>query len=292
MSDNKETKGKNKVSAFEAARQFREKAAAQERERQQRENEKAEKIKKEKQEVYEKKLRDEKIELIRMKQGEIEESELITEGETAAVKMTFGKRISNFFYHNKLWIILGGFVFALAAFLIYDIVSKEDPDVIVMFIDSNYEIGETEGLRNYLADVCGDLNGDGESVASVYHMPYTGNDYSDFNNGVLTKLMAEMQNADAMIVISGKVADEAFSPEVTLTDLETLYPDNPNVRGYGFYLKNTDFAEKIGYEGEIDEEMFIGIRKITKVQWASLEEVKEAYDEAFPAFEKIIEDLS
>jgi hypothetical protein len=104
--------------------------------------------------------------------------------------------------------------------------------------------------------------------------------------------MAEMQNADAMIVISGKVADEAFSPEVTLTDLETLYPDNPNVRGYGFYLKNTDFAEKIGYEGEIDEEMFIGIRKISKVQWASIEEMQEAYDEAFPAFEKIIEDLS
>lgn len=285
-------KEKDKISAFDVARQYREKAEQEIRQREQREAEKIEKKKKASQEIYEKKLRDEKIELIRMKQGEIDESELLPQEEAVAVNMTFGQKISNFFYHNKLWIIIGVFAAALSAYLIYDLLSKEDPDVIVMFIDTNSEIGQQEGLSNYLAEISGDVNDDGEKLAAVYFMPYTGNDYSDFNNGVTTKLVAEMQNADAMIVISGKTAQEAFSPETTLVNLETLYPDNPNVKGYGFYLKNTDFAEKIGYEGEIDEEMFIGIREITNVQWASIEEMKEAYEKAFPVFEKIIEDLS
>ena len=34
-----------------------------------------------------------------------------------------------------------------------------------------------------------------------------------------------MQNADAMLVISGKMADDAISPDITLVDLETIYPE-------------------------------------------------------------------
>ena len=288
----KKSEKKKQISAFEAARQFREKTEAEQRQREQIEAEKQAQIKKAKEEAYDKKIRDEKVELLKMKQGQIEESELIPQGEEAYGKLSVGKKITNFFYHNKLWLILGAFCVGLGGFLAYDLLSKENPDVIVMYIDDNSDIGLSKEFESYLAEVCGDVNGDGEKKASIYYIPFTGNDYNDYNNGVTTKMMAEMQNAEAMIVICGKLADKAISPEATLENLESKFPDNPHIKDYGFYLKGTDFAEKIGYEGEIDDELFIGIRQIQKVQWASLEEMKEAYESAYPQLEKIIEDLS
>ena len=288
----KKSEKNNQPSAFKSARQFKEKAEEERLEKERIEAEKQARKKKEKQEAYEKKLREEKIELIRMKQGEIEESELIPQGEEISDKLSFGKKISNFFYHNKLWLILGSLCAALAIFLIHDFVTKDNPDVIIMYIDDNIDIGCNPELNTYLEKLCGDVNGDGKTIASVYYIPYSGSEYKDYNNGVTTKLMAEMQSADAMIVISGKCAENAISPEATLENLESRFPDNPHIKNYGFYLKDTDFAEKIGYEGEIDDELFIGIRKIQKVQWATLDELKEAYDKSYPQLEKIIEDLS
>ena len=63
----------------------------------------AEQEKREK-EAYEKKIQQDRIELIRLKQGVITESDRIAEEHPEKKKMPLGKRISNFFYHNKWWL--------------------------------------------------------------------------------------------------------------------------------------------------------------------------------------------
>lgn len=101
-----------------------------------------------------------------------------------------------------------------------------------------------------------------------------------------------MQSAEAMIIIGNKKLEEAISPEDTLVNLEELYPDNPYVKGYGFYLRNTDLAEKINYSGKLDSDVYIGIRKPKKLAWATQEEMQEVYDDAIIVLDKIIRDLT
>lgn len=288
----KKSDEKNEISVFKVAKGFKEQQEAEKKLAEQRMAERIAQKEKEKQEAYEKQLRDEKIELIRLKQGEIEQSEILSESKEEKVKLPFFKRISNFFYHNKWWLGIGVFFVALGGYLIYDLVTKTDPDVVILYIDNNAEIAYSEKFTDYLQNLCGDINDDGKAAASVYYIPYTGVEYTDYNNGSTTKLIAEMQNADAMLVISGKMADDAISPDITLVDLETLYPDNPHVKKYGFYLKDTSFAEKIGYSGEIDDELFLGIRAVAPVQWADEEEMQESYDKAIVILDMLIRDLS
>ncbi len=288
----KKSDEKNEISVFKVAKGFKEQQEAEKKLAEQRMAERIAQKEKEKQEAYEKQLRDEKIELIRLKQGEIEQSEILSESKEEKVKLPFFKRISNFFYHNKWWLGIGVFFVALGGYLIYDLVTKTDPDVVILYIDNNAEIAYSEKFTDYLQNLCGDINDDGKAAASVYYIPYTGVEYTDYNNGSTTKLIAEMQNADAMLVISGKMADDAISPDITLVDLETLYPDNPHVKKYGFYLKDTSFAEKIGYSGEIDDELFLGIRAVAPVQWADEEEMQESYNKAIVILDMLIKDLS
>ena len=69
-------------------------------------------------------------------------------------------------------------------------------------------------------------------------------------------------------------------PDETLINLEELYPDNPNIKGYGFYLKGTDFASEIGYEeNDIPDDLYIGVRKVDK-NLSSAKKTKENYDHA------------
>ena len=77
-----------------------------------------------------------------------------------------------------------------------------------------------------------------------------------------------------------------------LVNLEELYPDNPNVKKYGFYLKDTKFAEKIGYSGIVDDDVYIGIRKPADTTWASQKDMQKVYDESIIVLDRIIKDLT
>lgn len=243
--------------------------------------------------TYEKQLHNEKIELIRMKQGEVKESDIIpVNQQDAVIELTFWGKISNFIYHNKWWLGIGVILAIIAGILIYDLATKKNPDVIVLMFEDNEEIGRNLELNNYIQQFCEDFNGDGEILSDVYYIPYTGNETADYSSGTSTKIVAEMQSAEAVIIIGHKKLENAIVPENTLTDLEKLYPDNPYVKEYGFYLRDTDLAEKINYSGKIDSDVYLGIRKPKEVAWASQEEMQEVYDKGIIVFDRIIEDLS
>ena len=241
---------------------------------------------------YEKKLQQEKIELLRMKQNNSSESDIIpTEESEEAVERTLGQKISSFFYLNKWWLGLFLMFGLIAGFLIYDYVTKKNPDTVILFFEDNDDIDKL-ALRDYIEPFCEDFNGDGKIIPDVYYIPYTGDEQKDYSSGTSTKLMAEMQSAEAMIVICNEKSNEAISPEYTLVNLETIYPDNPHVKKYGFYLKDSKFAEKVGYTGIIDDDVYLGIRKPAEMAWASEKEMRKAYDEAVIVFDRMIQDLT
>lgn len=250
---------------------------------------------KEKQEAYEKKLLDEKIELMRLKQGIIEESETIHEEKEEEIKLTFGKKISNFFYHNKWWLGLAVFFVFLGSYLIYDIVTKPRPDMIILMLCDNAAVGNSVYLEEYFSEFGEDSNKNGKTEVSVYYIPYGDDDYANYQNGVTNKLTTYLNNDEGIMIIGNEktITDLIVTPEESLIDLSTLYPDNPHVQKYFFYLKDTDFAEKLGIpKSYITDDMFFALRKPKDLMDASQADMQKTYDKDIATFERIISDLT
>lgn len=275
-----------KKSVFQSAKEMREKQEMEMRKQ-------AELRQRQKQEEYDKKIREERIELMRLKQGVIEESETIHEEHPEEIKLSFWKKITNFFYHNKWWLFLVVFFVALASYLTYTYIMRPNPDMIVLVLCDNDAIGNSAQFEDYLETFAEDFNGNGEVKVSTYYIPYSDNSYSNYQTGNETKLTTEMQSADAVIVVGGSNINPVLDPENTLVNLSEIYPDNIQVRSYGFFLKNTEFAERIGIDPEeITNDLYIGIRKPRNLLYSDEEEMQATYDRDFPVLEKIIEDLS
>ncbi len=253
----------------------------------------AEEKQKKAEEARDKRLEQERLELIRLKQGIIEESETIHEEHEEIPKQSLWKKIVNFFYHNKWWLGIGTFVTAVFIWLTVGYITKPRPDIVILVIGENYALGSESTLADYIEQFTPDNNENGEILASVYYIPYTGQEQRDYANGVPTKLTAELQSADNVIVFCNKTADEIFDSDVLLTDLTTLYPDNEFVNKERFMLSETDFAEKIGLQkDQITDDWFIAIRNPIKLLYDDKDDMQERYDRDFPVFDAIIKDLS
>lgn len=281
-------------SVFQTARDIQQKQLEEMHQKQlELERKQAEREKK-KREAYERRLLEEKKELIRLKQGQVEESELIPEDvHEEEVKMPLKKKISNFFYHNKWWLGIGVLIAFIGVFLVHDFITKDRPDIVILAVTENEYIGYSAALPDYIESFSEDFNENDEVLASIYYIPYSDNKQANYANGTDNKLTAEFQGDEAVIVIGGEKITEILVPENIFVDLEELYPDNPNVDGCMFYLKDTDLAAKLSLPEEaITDDLFIAIRKPQKLLYSSEEEVQETYDKDFPVFDKIIKDLS
>ncbi|MDE6780597.1 MAG: hypothetical protein K2J40_03955 [Ruminococcus sp.] len=282
-----------KKSVFQSAREIQ---AQRNAELQQQELEMQKQIelrKRQQQEEYDRKIQEERLELIRLKQGVIEESETIHEEAPVEIKLSLWKKITNFFYHNKWWLFLAIFFVALASYLTYTYIMRPNPDMIVLVLCDNEYIGNSAKFEDYIETFAEDFNGNGEIKVSTYYIPYSDNSYANYQTGNETKLTTEIQSAEAVIIVGGSNINPVLDPENTLVDLSEIYPDNVQVRSYGFFLKNTEFAERIGIpEEEVTGDLYIGIRKPRNLLYSDMEDMQKTYDRDFPILDKIINDLS
>lgn len=218
-------------------------------------------------ESYEAKLRQERLELLKLKQGVIAEDEVVYEKEPEK-HYTLWQRIGNYFYHNKVYIIFGMLIAALAAFLIYDYVSAVRPDAVVMIIASDGEFNFiTEDISEFLGQYCADNNGDGKVSVRVSYLPAAPAEDSMsmyYQQADQTKLMAEFQGTEAIMVMGDYESCEVLGiTEGVLADLSEYFPNDENVTELGYMLSGTSFAEDIGYEGLADN-IFLGFRQPKK----------------------------
>lgn len=251
----------------------------------------AEREKKEKEE-YAKKIQQDRIELMRLKQGIITESDTIYEEKEEKPKMSFWKKLGNFLYHSKWWLGITVFIVGVFVFLIVDYVTKVRPDMIVLLITDDTEMqNHRQQLEEYLEQFTDDENGDGKIQVDIYPIPVTDNiGENDYYTGDATKLSTQMMMADSVMVITDAKANRYIYADETLEDLETAFPGHKNIRGNGYYLRHTDFATKIGYPGNVDRDLSIGLRKPVKT-YDSKEEMQENYDIAAKVLERIMADL-
>ena len=289
--DNKKEK---KQSIFETVRQV------DENEKRKLEEKKAAaaKIEKRKREQYNKTLAEERVELLKIKQGLITESDKIDLSPDDEKQYTFWEKIKNFVYHNKWWLGITTFFVLIAAFLVYDTLTTTKSDINIMLLCDDMEFyTHYQDIGKYFDSLTEDYNNDGENYANVLYIPISDDENANTKSlspydSNLTKLSSEFQMGETMLVIADKKSADLIIPDETLINLEELYPDNPNIKGYGFYLKGTDFASEIGYEeNDIPDDLYIGVRKVDK-NLSSAKKTKENYDHALIMLENVINDLS
>ncbi|MBQ4464939.1 MAG: hypothetical protein II916_03125 [Oscillospiraceae bacterium] len=242
--------------------------------------------------AYEEQLRQDRLELIRLKQGVIGESETIHEVHEEKPHYTVGQRIGNFFYHNKWWLGIAAFFAFTIGFIAYQTITTVKPDMIVLLLvhDDLLNAECNQQIGDLFAQYIGDENGDGKVVCDVYYIPASDEtaERSGYT-GDSTKLFAEFQTGEACIVISDEGADQFIVPDHTLVDLEEDFGDYEQTDGVRFYLRDTDFAKDIEwYEGDLDKDIYIGIRSVRQTL-DSEEKMQETYDISYPALRKFIE---
>lgn len=284
MPENKEKSPKKGKSFMDVYREVNAKEHAEELKREaELEAQRAERERRQR-ESYEAKLRQERLELLKLKQGVIAEEDVVYEKEPEK-HYTVWQRIGNFFYHNKVYIIFGTLLAALAAFLIYDYVSTVRPDAVVMIIASDGEFNFiTEDISEFLGQYCNDNNGDGKVSVRVSYLPAAPSEDSVsmyYQQADQTKLMAEFQGTEAIMVMGDYEACEVLGiTEGVLADLSEYFPDDENVTELGYMLSGTDFAKDIGYEGLADN-IFLGFRQPKKGSFGTSEkDFRKNFDNA------------
>lgn len=241
--------------------------------------------------AYEEKLRQEKLELMRLKQGIIEESETIHEEHPEERKLTFGEKVSNFFYHNKWWMGIGSLMLILFGILMWQMLTMVHPDMIILLLSDNdiFYSATYENIENMFAEYIEDVNGDGKTIVEIYYIPAS--DETAERSGLTgesEKLFAEFQTGEAVLVISDDGADSFIVPEHTLVNLEDDFSNYQETDEWRFRLSGTKFAEAIGWDEPLDEDVYIGIRTVKKTL-DSEEKMQEVFDVSYPALKQFIE---
>lgn len=271
-----------------------------EKERQREEERKIQQQKKDeaKREEYEHQLADEKVELLKLKQGVIDNSEKLNQENKEKKKYTLWQKIGNFIYHNKWWLGIAAFFVFVAGFLIYDKVTTVKSDINILLISDDSDLYQHyRYMLDYFDSNTGDYNNDGDTCANLLYIPISGDDSDgktmmNAYDSNLSQLTTQFQLGESMMIIADSKSDELVEPEDTLANLEELFPSCPYVKRYGLYLSGTDFAKQIGYEeGNVPEDLYIGIRKPTKTL-SSDKTTQDNYDLAVRTLQNIIDDLS
>lgn len=248
---------------------------------------------------------DDKRELLKLKQGLIEESETIFEEEKRPEKYEIhgGKaKVSNFFYHYKWHVIVIAFFALVLGFLIYTTVTKEQKDIRVLLTANDRSVAssmyfKTEKIELALEQYCPDFDENGNVHAEVYYIDMVDDENTaSYHLSNQAKLFGEISVAEAHIFIANKdLIEKEFVGEndysAVLVNLSELYPDDPNiVDGYFYRIKGTAFADAAKYVETCPEDMYIVIRgNFNGMKQLSGNEL-EQHERALEVFDNIIKD--
>lgn len=252
--------------------------------------EKQRRAEREEREERDRRIAQEKVELMKLKNGVIDESDTIKEEHDEIRKLHGWEKVSNFWYHNKVWILFTAFIASVVIFIVYDTVTREKPDLTVMMIANNGLSLRQDELEEFFEKYTDDLNGDGKVHVSVLIMPLDSNSTSVDQQSYQSKFLAQLQSCESIMVITDSNTNPDFL-EIMKSDLSKDFPGNPYIDEYGLSLNFGFLAEEFKFEympNDVHLSMRIPINTVSD----SLEDMEKSYDVSFKVFSRIVEDLT
>ncbi len=205
-----------------------------------------------------------------------------------APKMSFKKKLENFWYHYKIQTIVAVTVTILFGYMIYDLVTKIEPDVTVVAVVDNGLSHRVDGLEAYFEHYCEDLNGDGEVYVQVVLVPMDANSTNTDAQNYATKLYSTLSNAETVMVIAD-TASEFSVEQVLFQDLTERYESNEYVTEKGIKLTNDRLREALNWT-QMPEDMVLMLREPVRTLSSSREEMEESCETALEMLDKMLED--
>ncbi len=248
------------------------------------------KLERRQREEREKRIAQERIELMKLKNGVISESDTIKEEHEKPRELHGKERLANIWYHNKIWILFAAFIVIVVGFITYDTLSREDPDITVMMIANNGLQLRGEELETFFEKYTDDLNGDGKVHVSVLILPLNSGSADTAQQSYQSQFLAQLQSGDCIMVITDSNTEPDFQG-LMKSDLSEDFPGNPYIDEYGLSLNFQLLAEELRYE-YMPNDVHLCLRTPKDTMGDSLEDMQESYDVNFEIFSRIVEDLT
>lgn len=238
---------------------------------------------------------DDKRELLRLKQGLIEESETIREEEKPTYELHGFKRIANFFYHYKWHVIVAAFFLAVAGFFLYDMLKDDVGDIRVLVVAKDHDVAANVGYKTHDLELafeqyCPDFDESGYVHTDVFNIDLSENIQSDYMLGNVTKLTGEIGYGEAQMYLMDTPALESITTDGDLSgfvDLEELYPDCPQVDGVFYRIKGSAFAVLANYVEACPDDLFLVVRKVGE-RTANRDRAEKAQKRALEVLDNIV----
>ena len=246
-----------------------------------------------------KQLMQEKLELMKLKSGVIEESEMIKKEKAPEIVMTPKQKVSNFFYHYKAFVFIGIFVLAVVAVFIWQLSTKEKVDMYVISTCNNGLEFRVDSLEKYLESFCPDINGDGVVNVQVISAPES-SDYQ-VNSANQTKIIGQLQMDETIMILTNdgnystsREYDESTGEAVyvfagLLEDMRSDFPENDSVDEKGYHFYGDSIKKALNWE-EMPDDIILSLRTPVKPLHGDKETMQKNYDTAFEILRKIMKD--
>ena len=249
----------------------------------------------------EEQIRKEKLELMKLKSGVIEESEIIKEEHEEKPELTFRQKISNFWYHFKILVIVSVFALAAVGYIVYDTLSREKPDVYVLCTCNNGIDFKLDKLEEYFERFCPDVNGDGKIHVQIISAPAS--DDFQINNTNQAKVMTQLQTVDTIFVLSndgrydltqdvdefGHLTEESYIFAGCFKNLTLDFPDNDSVDVKGYHFDGDKIKDALEWE-DMSDDMILSLRWPKETLYGDIEDMEKNYDIAFEMLKEIMKD--
>ena len=135
-------------------------------------------------------------------------------------------KLSNFWYHYKWPVIIGGIVLVFLAILIGQMVTRDDPDYNLVLATEKYvDQASADRLAEELQAYGRDLDGDGKVEVAVETL-VTG-DATQMGMANKTKLMAHLSSGDVMFFVFDKASEEGTIEPQLKDGLYWNWKDDP-----------------------------------------------------------------
>ncbi len=212
--------------------------------------------------------RKEAIRIKKIRQGLVEDTEnleyLKEKEEKEKNPPTFKEKAANYWYHNKLFIIIGAFLIAAVSFLTYQGFTKERYDTTVMFCTySYYDDSVITKLSTDFGKYMNDTDKNGEVNVGIFQASYSAPgevpDQSGYEQALMSRIMSEVFVGENCIFICEKELMDSLSEKGVFADLRQVLGIKSEKPIYGINISNSPLIKDKAFD-ESRKNCYISIR--------------------------------
>ncbi len=193
-----------------------------------------------------------KIELLKMRSQEKSEEHIPYQNEVKP--KTFKEKAINFWEYYKTAVISVLVAAVILSVLVVQCSNKKEDDLKIVIFDNEIVLhSQIAKMEEYFANICGDINGDGEAVVTVVDCTFgTGKSSAEYQQTKMQKLQTLIAADETAMLFITSSDTYKFIDELSL---------DKNLLSEPIYLNN-EFYEKCCAGAYLREGLTISARKI------------------------------